>query len=295
MKGRPWLKQLAYVGQAILAYPAFFLVRLIPLDLASALGGWLGRTVGPWLAVTRRARRNLARAFPEKKEAEIEAIVKAMWDNLGRTSFEFPHLDRLRFAGERPHVEMVGRRYVDLLRDDGRPGIFFSGHLANWEVAALGAIHRGVAIHLVYRAPNNPLIEGLFHHRQPGQGELIRKGASGARRALQLLKAGGHVGMLVDQKMNDGIPVKFFGRAAMTAPALAQFALRYRCPVIPARVERLDGARFRITVHPPLEHPASGDRARDVAAMMADVNLLIEGWVRERPEQWLWIHNRWPD
>ena len=126
-------------------------------------------------------------------------------------------------------------------------------------------------------------------------GGLIPRGAEGARRALALMRKGEHLGMFVDQKLNDGIPVPFFGRDAMTAPALARFALKFDCPVVPVRVERLHGSCLRITHYPPIDLPRTGDRQADVAATMAKVNAVIEGWVRERPEQWLWLHNRWPD
>jgi KDO2-lipid IV(A) lauroyltransferase len=109
------------------------------------------------------------------------------------------------------------------------------------------------------------------------------------------LNAGRHFGLLIDQKMNDGISVPFFGRDAMTAPAMAQFAVRDGTPLLPVRCERLEGARFRLTFYPPLEAVVTGDRQRDVAATMAKANALLEAWIRERPEQWLWIHNRWPD
>ena len=101
--------------------------------------------------------------------------------------------------------------------------------------------------------------------------------------------------MLADQKMNDGIPVPFFGRPAMTASALASLALRFDCDVLPARVERLGGAHFRLTVFPPLPLPRSGNSHADAAALMAQVNATMEGWIRDRPEQWFWVHRRWPD
>jgi KDO2-lipid IV(A) lauroyltransferase len=100
--------------------------------------------------------------------------------------------------------------------------------------------------------------------------------------------------MLVDQKMNDGISVPFLGLDAMTAPAVAQLAYRYECPLVPGRVERLGGAHFRVSFYPPLEKPDSGDRQADIEALMGMVNATLGDWVRERPEQWLWIHNRWP-
>jgi KDO2-lipid IV(A) lauroyltransferase len=288
--------RLAYPLQALGLWLVFAMVGRLPLDVASALGGWMGRTLGPLLGLNRRARRNLERAFPDKPAAEIEAIVRGMWDNLGRTAFEFPHLQRIDAYTEASRIEVVGVEHIDALRDDGKAGIFFSGHLANWEIMPLTAARRGLPVHLFYRVPNNPLVESLIHHRRlGGQGELLAKGAQGARRALRLLTRGEHLGMLVDQKMNDGIPVPFFGRDAMTAPALAQFALRFDCPVVPSRVERLQGGRFRVTHHTPLKLPSSGDRQADVAQLMAQVNACLEDWIRRRPEQWLWLHRRWPD
>ena len=292
---RLWRRFIVHPAQALIAHGVFYFARLLPLDVASGLGGWLGRAIGPRLRIARRARRNLERAFPSMPAAGIDAILLGMWDNLGRTILEFPNLGAIRFSGDDRRVEVVGGENIDALRDDGKPGIFFSAHLANWEIAALSVTHRGLPIHLIYRAPNNRWVERLFQHRWPGGGELIPKGAGGARRALKLMGEGGHLGMLVDQKMNDGIAVPFFGRDAMTAPALAKFALKFDCPVVPTRVERLADARFRITHLAPLVPPRSGDRHADIAAMMAEVNAILEGWIRERPEQWLWLHGRWPD
>jgi KDO2-lipid IV(A) lauroyltransferase len=101
--------------------------------------------------------------------------------------------------------------------------------------------------------------------------------------------------VLVDQKMNDGIPVPFFGRPAMTAPAVAQLALRFDCAIIPARVERLKGARFRLTAFPPIEIAKTGNRQADTLAIMTRINAVVEGWIRERPDLWFWLHRRWPE
>ena len=272
------------------------LFRLVPLDTASRLGGWLCRRLGPHLPVSRQARGNLRRAFPEKSDAEVRRILIAMWDNLGRLIGEYPHLSHFRLYEPGSRVEVIGAEHVDRLRDDGKSGIFFSAHIGNWELASMGATQRGLPLARFYRAPNNPFVDRIVRLiRSPVAGELLPKGAEGARRGLAVMRAGGHLGMLVDQKMNDGIAVPFFGREAMTAPALAQLALKFACPVVPAKVERLGGARFRLTVYPPLEITRSGERQKDVLDLMTRVNALIEGWIRERPEQWLWVHNRWPE
>jgi KDO2-lipid IV(A) lauroyltransferase len=286
-----WAYRAEACGAALLA--ACF--GALPLDRASALGGWLARQIGPALGISKRARLNLAVAIPHLTPGEIENIVRGMWDNLGRVAAEYPHLRKMRVFEPGGSVETRGFEHVDRARAAGRRMIFFSGHLANWEIAALAAGQYGIDIAQIYRAANNPLVDRLVARLRGELGELIPKGALGSRRAVAALRRGGHLSMLVDQKLNDGIPVPFFGREAMTAPALALLALHYDCDVLPARVERRGGARFRLTIYPPLPLAKSGDRNADVAALMTAVNAMLEAWIRERPEQWLWLHRRWPD
>ncbi|NUB17286.1 lauroyl acyltransferase, partial [Azospirillum brasilense] len=126
-------------------------------------------------------------------------------------------------------------------------------------------------------------------------GRESPKGPRGPGTLIRGLAKGRHVGSLNHQKMDDGMPVPFCGRAAMSARAAAQLALRLGIPLVPARTERLDGARFRITVLPPVEPPNSGDRNADVRILMERLNALLEQWIRERPAEWLWLHRRWPD
>ena len=281
---------------AIAALVVYGVFRVMRFRAASALGGALARTIGPHLTIHRRAISNLKAAFPEKSEAEIAAIARGMWDNLGRVAGEYPHLDKIDTLNSAGYVEVVGSKYIKLLRDDNKPGIFFSGHIANWEIAPQTAVQRGVPIDRVYRAANNPLMDWLYERRLSGnEGKLIPKGAEGARNLLRAIKDGRHIAILVDQKMNDGIAIPFFGRDAMTAPALAELVLRYECPVVPARVERIKGARLRLTVEPPLQFTPSGNRHADVKAIMTLVNEKLESWIRDTPEQWLWLHNRWPE
>jgi KDO2-lipid IV(A) lauroyltransferase len=294
---RRWI---AYPLEAFGARLIWRLFRLVPLDRASALGGWIGRMLGPRVGVSSRARRHLVQAFPEKQADEIERIIAGMWDNLGRVVGEYAHLPTLGAYDARdgrwPRIEVVGLEHLIALRDGGRPGILFSAHMANWEVLLMVAASMGLATTSVYRAANNPLVDALIQRWRGDQsGEFVPKGSQGARAALKALGSGRHLAMLVDQKMNDGIAVPFFGRPAMTAPALAELALRFNCPVVPARLERLDGAHLRLTVLPPLDLAPTGDRAADVLRIMTRVNALLEDWIRQRPEQWFWLHRRWPD
>jgi len=287
----PFVHRLQGWGAAL----SFGALGLLPLDWASALGGALARRIGPSLGISERARRNLRRAFPGFPEIEIERIVAGMWDNLGRVAAEYPHLRKIRVFEPGGRVETHGLEHIDRAVAAGRRMIIFSGHIANWEICMLAAVQRGISVAQIYRAANNPLVDRMITRFRGDAGELIPKGTVAARRAIAVLRRGAHLTMLADQKMNDGIAVPFFGRPAMTTSALASLALRFECDVLPARVERLAGAHFRLTVFPPLPLPRSGDHHADVATLMARVNAILEDWVRDRPEQWFWLHRRWPD
>jgi KDO2-lipid IV(A) lauroyltransferase len=268
---------------------------LLPLDWASAIGGALARTIGPRLGISKRARLNIRRALPELADHEIAKTIAQMWDNLGRVAAEYPHLRQIRVFEPGGRVETHGFEHMDRAVAAGRRMIIFSGHIANWEIGMLAAVQYGAEVAQIYRAANNPLIDRMITRFRGIGGELIPKGTVAARRAIAVLRRGAHLTMLADQKMNDGIPVPFFGRPAMTATALAALALRFDCDVLPARVERLCGARFRLTVFPPLPLPRSGDHHADVASLMTRVNQTLEGWIRDRPQEWFWVHRRWPD
>lgn len=287
-------RHITYAAEAAAFLVISSVFSAMPVDWASNVGGYVGRVIGPRLGVSRRALRNLRRVMPENDEAENQRILLRMWDNLGRSVAEYPHLSRICCATS-GRVEVVGGAVLTHLLQSDESAIFFGGHFANWEVGP-SVIHGllGTSLLSVYRAANNPWVDRLMRRRLPTR-QAVAKGPAGGRDLLRHLRQGGHVAMLVDQKMNDGIPVPFFGRDAMTAPAIARLALRFGKPVVPIRVERLAGARFRFTVLPPIHMADTGDAAADVLAAMSRVNAVIERWIRACPEQWLWVHRRWPD
>jgi Kdo2-lipid IVA lauroyltransferase/acyltransferase len=282
-------------AEAAATWLFFALMRALPIDAASALGGTLARLVGPRLGVSRRARRNLANALPELSPAERRRIIRGMWANLGRVAAEYPHLAGMQVFCAGSRVEVCGLEHLEAALGARRQVIMFAAHLANWEIAPLAAAQYGLDMTHIYRAANNRLVDRMIGRLRGAGGDFVPKGAIASRRTFAALRRGGHLGLLVDQKLNDGIAVPFFGRPVMTAPALALMALHFACVVLPARVERLRGARFRLSIEPPLPIPQSGDRTADIAALMSAVNRTVEGWVRERPEQWFWVHSRWPD
>ena len=283
----------------------YFLVRLfwalfasLPLATASDLGAVLGRALAYLPPLRARVERNLRRALPELSQEQRAVINMGVWQNLGRAMAELPHLKKFPLTEDTPgpgQIQVIGSEYLRPAYDQGQPVILFSGHLANWELMPMVISRYGRPLHAIYRAPNNPLIDKWLYRLRDGVVlSALAKGRSAARGILSALKQGHSIAMLVDQKMNDGIPVDFFGQTAMTAPALAQLALRQDIKVLPVNCERLNGASFRITVAAPLVFAKTDDHQDDVASLMAQVNDILEGWIRARPEQWLWPHNRWP-
>ncbi|CAK0775599.1 Kdo2-lipid IVA lauroyltransferase/acyltransferase [uncultured Gammaproteobacteria bacterium] len=293
---RRWRRRLIYPFHAVIVYLLYGLLSLLPAARASALGGWVGRLIGPRLGVSKTALRNLRQALPELSAERHQRILVGMWDNLGRVIAEYPHLDAILNGQGGAGLEQIGMGALRTLAEAHQAAVVVSAHLGNWELMPVAGSRQGLPLTVVHRRPNNPLTENLLvRSRRIDPKWMVPKGAEGARQLLAALLNRGTIGLLIDQKMNDGIAVPFFGRPAMTAPAAAAFALKFRCPIIPARVERLEGATFRLTVFPALEIVSTGDPAADKLAIMTQINELVESWIRERPEQWLWLHRRWPD
>ena len=192
-----------------------------------------------------------------------------------------------------PGWEIVGEENIPQ-----KQAIFFSAHCNNWEMILPIASQLGLSIAGAYRRASNPAIEEVIQElRCAAHGEnctMFAKGAAGARSAITHLMHGGSLGLLVDQKMNDGISVPFFGRTAMTATAPAQLALRFDIPLIPIRIERIGPARLLLICEPPLARPRTGNRTQDILALTTVLNQTVENWIRADPGSWLWLHRRWP-
>jgi KDO2-lipid IV(A) lauroyltransferase len=271
---------------------ALALFRALSLDRASAFGGWLARRLGPRSGAHKVAARNLARAIPELTAAQQTDVLIGMWDNLGRVIAEYAHIAAIRDQGR---IELVGGEHLNAIRDSGRPAIFFSAHYGNWEVMSLVGLQHGLSLVQVYRAANNPLTEELLQElRAPVGGRHVPKGMQAARELLKALKQNEQLCMLVDQKLSSGIAVPFFGREAMTAPAVVELALRAECPIVPIRTERRNGAHFRVIVEAPIMLEDTGNREQDVYNGLLLINRRIEDWIRKRPDHWFWVHKRWP-
>jgi Kdo2-lipid IVA lauroyltransferase/acyltransferase len=304
---RRWVKRGASAVKKVLE-PAvsFSIVALLkairrtdPDRIADRAGRFM-RRVGPWLPEHRTGRLNLAAAFPEKSAEEIEETLRGVWDNLGRFAAEFAHIDRMRiFDPANPGPANIDYDAETLdrfhrLRTDGKPALVFTAHLANWELPARVAAEYGLDATILYRAPNlGGVAAAIQEIRAVNMGTLIPTTREAPLVLASALERGAHIAMLVDQYFTQGIEVQFFGRPARTNPLIARLARNVECPIHGARVIRLGGRHFRGELTQALVPPRDAQGRIDVHGTMQAITSVIEGWVREHPEQWLWLHRRW--
>jgi KDO2-lipid IV(A) lauroyltransferase len=275
------------------------LVRWIGRRRAETVVLALVRVFGPLLPEHRVAANNLAMALPGKSAAERAAILRGCWENFASVAVEFLFLEEMTapFDPARPDEGPITVSGIDQfvkLRDDGRTAVIFTAHTANWEVLGAIATKFGLKTVLPYRAPSNAHFgEEMLAEREALMGTLVPNSRGAAFEIATAMEAGAHLGMLVDQRLVSGIRVPFFGHPAPTNPLAARFARQFDCPVHGARAIRLPGGRLHLELTPEVAMPRDAEGLIDIDAATAKITSVVEGWVREHPEQWLWLHDRW--
>ena len=275
--------------------------RAFDPDKTATFFGRALRFIGRRLREDRIGRENLKAAFPEKSPEEIEKILGGVWDNLGRIGAEFAHLDHIwDYDPDHPEkdsrVEFSPRtkELFDQIRDDGKPALIFACHLGNWELPALAAVAHGLDAAILFRRPNSEAADRAIERtRAINMGTLIPAGRDAPLRLAQALQDGKHVAMLVDQYLTNGVEVTFFGRKTTANPMLARLRRQVDCPIHGTRIIRLPNNRFRAELSEEVKPVFDASGQIDIQGTMQAVTNVVEGWIREYPEQWLWLHRRW--
>ncbi|GGB45202.1 lipid A biosynthesis lauroyl acyltransferase [Roseibium aquae] len=278
--------------EAIALRLAVGLFRLIPVDLAASIMGFLWRTIAPFTHRHKRALAHLETAYPELTGTERETIARGMWDNLGRVAAETFFIDRLLKDGKRfePVADEATRRVLN-----GETGaIFVSLHTGNWELCVQPAAANGVEIAGVYQALKNPIADEMLRDMRHSlyAGGLHSKGHQTARKLISILRKGGVVAIMGDLRETRGLKVPFFGRPAFANPVPVSLARSCGVPIILGRTVRKSGSTFKIEGRG-YQVPVTHDRQADIEKGTADIHAIFEDWIREHPEQWMWIHRKW--
>lgn len=271
------------VGIIVALLWCFF--KILPISVAAWIGGGLGRLIYPLMWRRNNiAYHNLTIAFPQKTPAQKKEIIKKMWIHFAQFFAEMPHTKKWVSNGK-----VYGSEYLQSMKDDNVGGFVCSAHFGNWEFASTYVAQHFFQLHPVYRPANNPWLEKLMFSKRAGVH--IPKGVGGARIMLDLLRQGEHIAILCDQRLREGIAVPFFGKMAMTPSAMVSVALKMRLPIVMGRATRLPNGQLEMRIEP---LPLSDAQDNEVAVYetVLRMNQILERWITETPEQWMWIHRR---
>jgi Kdo2-lipid IVA lauroyltransferase/acyltransferase len=266
----------------------------LSVKAAGDLGAAILPAIGSLVSANRTALRNLRMAYPNESEAWRRDVARAAWAEIGRTSGEFPHMHKFAAFLRDGRITLDGAEHFAAAAKTG--AVFISGHFSNWEVMGVGIVASGVTSHFTYRPANNPLIDKriIDTRRRYGINLQAAKGETGGMGLMRALARKECIVLMNDQKYNSGIAAPLFGYDCMTADGPTRFALRFRVPLIPLSVKRIGDVRFAVKVHEPIQLDYDAAPQDEIPAAVVRINRFMEARIREAPEQWFWVHQRWP-
>ena len=272
------------------------IVRRLPRPVVLAIGRGLGRI---WAALDRRhlriAAENLKLAFPDWDEARVQATALGVYSHFAAVLLEILWMEGRPVQELLALTEIEGLEHLKTALARGRGVVCPIAHLGNWELQGVATPPLIGSSAVVARPLDNPALDKRLASFRTSTGNVVIYKRKALAQILKTLREGRLVAIMLDQNVQagDGIFVRFFGRSACTTTVAAALAIKTGCPIVPARcVRRVDG-RYRMAYGPLVEWAGSGRRDEDIAALTQHLTSIIEGWVRETPEQWLWLHRRW--
>lgn len=268
-------------------------MQTLPVDLSSRLGARIGGVIGPMMrGKSKMFRDNFAVAFPELSESELDALVRQAWRNAGRVLGEYPHLKSILEDPDRLQIEI--RHPVPVFEDTARPFVAVAAHLANWEVTGSAMARLGIPNAGLYSPPTNPLLDKMLRDSRAAlNSELVPRDNS-ARRLMRALQQGRSVGIIVDRRVNEGHPIRFFGHDKESSLMPAKLALKFDSELTPLQVQRTGDARYRVIFHPPITpSDPDADENEQAVDMTQQLHGLFEAWIRENPADWFCSKRMW--
>jgi len=290
------MKFIKYFFEFTIIISLFCIFKIIGLRNASNLGSVLGKLVGPFFRSKNLIKKNIKIGLGDIDENQEKKIINGMWSNIGRTFAEYVFLKDFKFnKTDFSNIKIIGSEYLNEIKKSNKSVIFYSAHLANFELMAMEIEKSGIKTAAIYRPLNNIFLNPLMEYLRmkyicPNQ---IPKGRAGMREIINKINNNYSIALMVDQRVGEGPRINFFNQPAQTTTIPAQLALKYGCKLVPIYLKRMDGASFEMTVHQPYEISKTGDDDQDTKNITLKINQIIEKMIVENPEQWLWSHNRW--
>ena len=290
------MKVIKYFFEFIIVIMFFFIFKIVGLKNASNLGSLLGKIFGPLFRSNKITKKNIKIGFDELDKKKEKEIINGMWSNIGRTFSEYIFLKDFKFKKiSFNHIEIKGTKYLEEIKKNHQPVIFYSGHFANFELMAMELDNFGIKCAAIYRPLNNFFLNPIMEYLRkkyicPNQ---IPKGRIGMREIINKIKNGYSIALMVDQRVSEGPRQLFFNKPAHTTTIPAQLALKYDCKLVPISLERQEGIKFLMTIHEPYKANKTGNEDQDTKNITLKINQILEKMIIENPKQWIWSHNRW--
>jgi len=287
------MKQILYLFEFFFVFIIFIFFKLLPINLVSFIGGKSFQILGPFSKSHQTAISNFKKVFPNLNEIEIKNNVSKSWNNLGKTFIELTFLNKL-LNEKNKRIKIIGIEHLNQIKKKNEQVIFFGIHQANWELLVPSIDKIGIKVGAIYRHINNPYINTMIINirtRTLSSNETFYtpKGKESAKKVLSAINHGQSIILLIDQKDTAGSEVKLFNYKVKTQIGFLKIAKKNNLKLIPVQTIREKINNFRIIFHPPL-NPFKNNR-NDIDIML-EIHELIEKWIKENPEQWLWQHKR---
>ena len=283
---------LAKIAHTVFALSLWSVFERLPLRWASAMGGFVAAHIVFHLPFARHVRTNTEVIFPDMTSAERDRLIRGILWNVGRTFAEYPHLGELTD----PRSEWVTIKGWDIYEEATRahrPAIFVSGHMANWELTAGTGARRGAPLTVVYAPRRGAALNRRLNRYRAAMKCTLSPRGDAARPLLRSLKQGECIGIIFDQRDDDGIAVPFFGIPAPTTPTPARLSIKFNALIVPVECRRIRGTHFEMRFHEPIRPEQYVTAPDPVHAMTERMNQHLEAWIRDHPADWMCRRKRW--
>ena len=285
------MKYFNYFIQFMLTFISFFIFKFLGPNLSSKISGKIFEKIGPYFRSKEIINLNIKRAIPNINSKDLKKINELMWNSYGRVFAEFMFIKDFRVGKLAKNIKVEGQNILEAIRSSKKPVIFVSGHFSNFELMAMHLERSGIELSAIYRPLNNIFLNVFMERLRTKYicKNQIKKGIGGLKKLLALKKNNISTALMIDQRVSEGILSNFFNEKALTTTIPAQLVKKFDIPIIPIYIERLNGINFKITINEPIKFPADSS----VETITNYLNKVLEKMIMEKPESWIWSHNRW--
>ena len=285
------LQKIRYFFEFLTIVFLFLIFRILGIKISSYIGGKLGSMFGPFFRSKQLIRSNIINALPNLTKQELEIIIKKMWNNYGRILSEYIFIKKFRNSNLNDNLLVEGNEILQTIKKSHEPVIFISGHFDNFELMAMQIEKSGVKLSAIYRPLNNIFLNKIMENIRSKYicKNQIKKGAASIRELLTMFKNGTSIALMIDQRVSEGISSNFFGQKALTTTIPAQFVKRFNCKIVPIYIERISGVNFKMRINEPINF----SKDESIEKITDELNLYLEKMILQKPDQWIWTHNRW--